>query len=1138
MNQNIINTLESICKHYEVKFMEMVNINTFGSFHFDPLLSNLSKAVEDFEKLKQKAQQNDAEAQRGLGFCYEQGLSDEWFEDVKQYIEIETLFLQRIEQCGDLQELLEEREKQRKNIKDRCRELNIEEKFDTENFLFLASSDPETYFIRASKSSLPIRSQWNLYKELEPLALQIDSLSKKIEPLQNSLISDELHEKLKTCKDLLFSEKTYMSKITVAPELAFKWYEQAVLNDDKYACADLGFCYLRGFGVPVDEQKAISLLTEAAEAGNCMALKLLGDCYADGIVLDEDMLKAQDCWNKAPVSEKLSTPAIYFLFKNLFIDDGFNEDKYVESQYKSDYEYEDWLEEIVNFYLKNGCFSEVVDNNSRYWNDVIDNTSSSNYQSEHAEEVLFGNIAPKKYKANTSDIKVWLALFSAGASYLGIPAKLEHGKGTQGIEKNQNKALEIWHTLAENDNPIACFRLGMHYQYHDVEKSKDYLAKSAKKNFYPANFVLSLFYLKSSESKVNLELSLEHIEKVISSNEIVSRIAKPNSPYSACYDEFDNYVFGNYSWDIIEYVRLCGLLFTKKRSDGLEQAQKIISNIVDYYSISNAKRLNKVFWDEMDVLGKEREIYVDDPLMLLLCEFAFDNQINLKSKKRKSPGDPDLVVKIKHQKIKFGNNTLDHVFEAFAMDLTGATTNRFSLLYQNETVFNALIKWIYQEHYDPLLLGLLNFYKAYDFINYKCDKSSQNIGFALNWFQAYDLHNIDFSSEHDVLQIMLSNYCQALINEDCNPNDAQQILASLPKSLPDISHISAIELNSAQAHLITLLKFKRLELKERIKLRVKAEEAKAEAARANGLKTSLEKLVQRTSHTLANTIFPNTLYQVAERLKDKVELRRDVLLLLDAYHAEVSIRHENELLQQRYTTDSPEPLRQIMRGDRRNLPNIEARSIEELVNYALSRVIARFLNAHSAKFEPIRQQIIGNKELTLDELRQDFEEAMFFQEPPMTAQAWCQKHLRPVELVYRNALWQEIGLKREGLAEALLYGHFAEVLFNAFKYADHTSVDFIQVEFDAVYQNDVYYLTLTWRNPIPTERSSSMGNSQGLDAIKEDLQQLNGQHETSPTLHSWQDNGYFYLRLSYQADLLWLQPMPSVVDAASFLIKD
>ena len=136
-----------------------------------------------------------------------------------------------------------------------------------------------------------------------------------------------------------------------------------------------------------------------------------------------------------------------------------------------------------------------------------------------------------------------------------------------------------------------------------------------------------------------------------------------------------------------------------------------------------------------------------------------------------------------------------------------------------------------------------------------------------------------------------------------------------------------------------------------------------------------------------------------------------------------------------------------------------------------------------------------------------------------------------------NRIWQNIGLKRDGVAQTLLYGHFAEILFNAFKYADHAAVDFLCLEFDELQQNDQRYLTITWSNPVSDNRLSGMGSSQGLEAIKEDLSQLNGQHATAPNLVYWVENSCFYVRLFYQTDLLWKQAMPEL-DIGGLLLKN
>ncbi|KOR32222.1 hypothetical protein TI05_08595 [Achromatium sp. WMS3] len=252
-----------------------------------------------------------------------------------------------------------------------------------------------------------------------------------------------------------------------------------------------------------------------------------------------------------------------------------------------------------------------------------------------------------------------------------------------------------------------------------------------------------------------------------------------------------------------------------------------------------------------------------------------------------------------------------------------------------------------------------------------------------------------------------------------------------------------------------------------------------------------------------------------------------VLRLHDAYHAEISIILENELLQRRYSSNNPETFRQAVRGDR--LPNTdpEAQRIADIVDYALSRVIARFLNQDYAKMEPIRKIVLKHTGQTIDTLRQQFEEAMFFSTPPQTAHKWCHTYLRPIELTI-SPLWQKIGIRRHSLAEALLYGHFAEIIFNAFKYADHTADWFLRITFREQEINKIQYLTICWENPRNPTNQFDLGSKQGLAAITEDLQQLNGSTNPETTLYNETTEHSFKLYLHYQSDLLYAQSLPTI----------
>lgn len=72
----------------------------------------------------------------------------------------------------------------------------------------------------------------------------------------------------------------------------------------------------------------------------------------------------------------------------------------------------------------------------------------------------------------------------------------------------------------------------------------------------------------------------------------------------------------------------------------------------------------------------------------------------------------------------------------------------------------------------------------------------------------------------------------------------------------------------------------------------------------------LQKIVRQYTHTVGNTLFPETLYHLAQKLKQNIEFQQDSRLLYEAYHAEVSIRHQSELLRIKHLTQSPKPFQE------------------------------------------------------------------------------------------------------------------------------------------------------------------------------------------------------------------------------------
>jgi tetratricopeptide (TPR) repeat protein len=330
---------------------------------------------------------------------------------------------------------------------------------------------------------------------------------------------------------------------------------------------------------------------------------------------------------------------------------------------------------------------------------------------------------------------------------------------------------------------------------------------------------------------------------------------------------------------------------------------------------------------------------------------------------------------------------------------------------------------------------------------------------------------------------------------------------------------------SSEAKYVSLAKDK-LSVIRLIEKDVELKKSNAELKKSNekvtAVNSRMQKLVAEFTHTLGNVIFPDTIYHVAERLKNNPEYRKDVLLLNEAYHSEIIIKLQSELLQKRYTNDNPENLRWLVRSCRRS-PDSEngekIKSIDAILDYAASRVAARFLNQYNASLNSIRCQILSLKKTNLDALKQKFEDDILLNQS-LSAIEWINQNLRPFKVKVISPLWQKVRILAESHAEALVVGYFSEVLFNAFKYADHAADSFLVVELDQCIVDNKTYLTASFCNPRGNETSTRLGSGKGLDAIREDLQQLNDTGNDTNSLMVTTNEQTFQVTLFFQKDLL------------------
>ena len=101
-----------------------------------------------------------------------------------------------------------------------------------------------------------------------------------------------------------------------------------------------------------------------------------------------------------------------------------------------------------------------------------------------------------------------------------------------------------------------------------------------------------------------------------------------------------------------------------------------------------------------------------------------------------------------------------------------------------------------------------------------------------------------------------------------------------------------------------------------------------------------------------------------------------------------------------------------------------------------------------------------------------------------------------------------------------MFGYFSEILFNALKYADHDNKEFLTLSFTETNINDNVYLLSNWSNPTTKQKLPKLGTNKGLEAIAEDLKQLNGTEKAEESLLISQQANQFQVSLFFKKELL------------------
>ena len=114
-------------------------------------------------------------------------------------------------------------------------------------------------------------------------------------------------------------------------------------------------------------------------------------------------------------------------------------------------------------------------------------------------------------------------------------------------------------------------------------------------------------------------------------------------------------------------------------------------------------------------------------------------------------------------------------------------------------------------------------------------------------------------------------------------------------------------------------------------------------------------------------------------VKEFMQFQRNAPIDLGCSHAESLVStsghgDNSELLRIKHLTQSPKPFQDLIRQDIRRPNCVEmVTNIKQILNEALSRVTARFLNENYAKLNAVRGRILTQLNVSMEQLRPDFE---------------------------------------------------------------------------------------------------------------------------------------------------------------------
>jgi hypothetical protein len=280
-----------------------------------------------------------------------------------------------------------------------------------------------------------------------------------------------------------------------------------------------------------------------------------------------------------------------------------------------------------------------------------------------------------------------------------------------------------------------------------------------------------------------------------------------------------------------------------------------------------------------------------------------------------------------------------------------------------------------------------------------------------------------------------------------------------------------------------------------------------------------KEMVSQYYHSLGNNLFPEDIRKVAEKMINHSEFAVEAGVLLNEYHNLEMIRQQAELFRAEFGARDDAEYRRFISRDRLIEDDSEkGLMVTDILDYAMRHLMRDLLDQYDVKLAVAREKLVSKSGMNPDELQNDFNKVVTVKRK-QTALDWINAKLSKTQIGELSPLWKEVCLRKSGAIHCVLQNHWKELLFNAFKYADHTKEEFLTLRFEEHIAKDNKWLRMIWENPY-AKGDKKRSSGEGLINIKANLCKLNNKKSKEFTLHSELKKNRFIVSINYRSDML------------------